>query len=241
MLTAFAAGSGAEITERLELVPGRPAVLYGVDKTTLPLWREIERTRHPYFYIDNGYFRSKWEGGEHYRITFGAPQCSGFGSSSGDRWKSLERKIHPWSRAGSHILIACQSDFWHERHGSQSAIAFADEVSADLREVTDRAIVVRQKPLKDRTEPPLGQALENCWAVVTHSSMVALEAILTGIPAFVLAPSALGPVSSDDIGAIESPYYPDDRLRWASVLAENQWSLEEIRAGTAWRALNGMG
>jgi hypothetical protein len=237
MLEAFAHGSGAEITEKLELVPGRSAVFYGVDRQTLALWREVEKTGHPYFYIDNGYFRSKWQGGDHYRITRNAPQCDGLGSSTGERWTALDLKIQPWRRSGSHVLIACQSDFWHERHGHGSSIQFAQEAYTALRMFTQREVIIRQKPMKGRSEPPLLQALNNCWAVVTHSSMVALEAILCGVPACVTAPSALSPVSLNGVGSIESPFYPDDRERWAGVLADNQWSLQEIRSGAAWRAL----
>lgn len=237
MLTAFAEGSGAEVTERLELVPGRPAVFYGVDRATLPLWRETQKSKHPYFYLDNGYFRSKWQGGDHYRITRDAVQCSGLGESTGERWKALDLAIQPWRKSGAHILIACQSDFWHERHGRVSAAVFAGRTTAVLRQFTGRNIVVRNKPIKGRTEPPLLDALAGCWAVVTHSSMVALEAILCGVPAFSVAASALRPVSDEDIAFIEAPTYPDDRERWASVLSDNQWSLPEIRNGTSWGAL----
>lgn len=239
MLAAFAEGSGAEITEKLELVPGRPAVFYGVDRQTLPLWREVMHTGHEYFYIDNGYFRSKWQGGDHFRITRNAPQCSGLGESTGERWRALDLQIQPWRRIGTHVLIACQSDFWHERHGQNSAVQFAQGVYDALGKVTQRKVVIRQKPMKGRTEPPLLQALNDCWAVVTHSSMVALEAILCGVPAFVTAPSALSPVAFSGVAEIESPFYPEDREGWAASLADNQWTMREIRDGTAWRALNG--
>lgn len=241
MLNAFADGSGAEVTERLELVAGRPAVFYGVDQKTLTLWREVQRAGHPYFYIDNGYFRSKWQGGDYYRVTRNAPQCSGLGESDGKRWAALGIEIQSWRRSGSHVLIACQSDFWHERHGHGSAAAFADKVTAALRAFTGRPIVVRKKPLKGASEPPLQEALAGCWAVVTHSSMVALEAIISGVPAFTTAKSAFSPVTFSGVGEIESPFYPEDRQGWVESLADNQWTIAEIRNGTAWRALGGLG
>ncbi len=239
MLEAFAEGSGAEITEKLEIVPGRPAVFYGVDRQTLQLWREVSQSGHPYFYVDNGYFRSKWQGGDHFRITRDAPQCSGLGESTGDRWRALGLQIQPWRRKGTVIMIACQSDFWHERHGHGSAAQFAEKTRIALRQFTERPIMIRAKPVKGHSEPPLLQALNNCWAVVTHSSMVALEGLLCGVPAFTTAPSALTPVTSAGVGSIEAPTYPNDLERWAGVLADNQWSMKEIRDGTAWRALNG--
>jgi hypothetical protein len=236
MLEAFASGSGAEITNKLQLTDGI-AVLWGVDKATLPLWNEIQRTKHQFIYVDNGYFRSKWQGGDHYRITVNAEQHSGVGSSNGERWKRLDIQIKPWRRDGKHILIACQSDFWHERHGHGSAAGFSANVTRALRQFTDRLIVSRMKPIGVHKEPPLSESLKDCWAVVTHSSMVALEAMLQGIPAFVLAKCALSPVSLSDLSKIETPVYPELE-HWAAVLADNQWTLNEIRNGTAWKALN---
>lgn len=238
MLTAFSQGSGAELTERMELAEGRPAVFYGVDPVTLPLWRVVQEKQHPYFYIDNGYFKSKWHGGGYYRITHNAPQCSGTGESNGERWRALGLKIKPWQKTGTHILIACQTDFWHMRHGQEGAAKFAAATMATLRQYTDRKIIVRGKPIKGHIEPPLEQQLADCWAVVVDSSMVALEAVLRGIPVFVLARSALHPVASDDLAKIETPFYAEDRGRWASVLADNQFTLEEMKNGMAWKILH---
>lgn len=239
MIGAFAQGSGAEVTKDLAFQPGREAVFWGVDRATLPVWDKVIETRTPYVYVDNGYFASKWTGGDYYRITRNAEQCDGVGESDGKRWRELGISIKPWRRTGSHILIACQSDFWHERHGDGSALAFAHRVVKELERHTDRRVIVRAKPIAGNKEPPLGEHFRDCWAVVTHSSIVALQAILEGIPAFVLAPSAMVTVASRDVRLIETPHYADDRKRWASVLADNQWRLGEIRDGLAWRALNG--
>lgn len=238
MLEHFAKGCGAEITPKLELQPGRIAVLWGVDRQTLTLWEEIKRTGHPYIYVDNGYFRSKWQGGDYYRCTMNATQHHGRGTSDGARWEALQLKIAPWRKAGRHILVACQSDFWHQRHGSTSALWFSDRVRSALKHYTNRPVVVRMKPIGGQQEPPLAEHLRDCWAVVTHSSMVATEALLAGVPAFMLSESALDTVALRDLSKIEAPYYADDRERWAGVLADNQWTLAEIRAGVAWRALS---
>lgn len=235
MMEAFAEGSGAEITTKLEFQPGREAVFWGVDRLTLPLWRKVQETRTPFWYVDNGYFRSRYSGGDHYRVTRNAMQCKGDGTSDGARWRALDIALQPWRADGRHILIACQSDFWHERHGHGSAAGFAERVRKEMH--TKRPIIVRGKPIGGHVEPPLDVHLKDCWAVVTHSSMAAAEALLAGVPAFVLAPSAMVSVTLDDLSLIEFPACPSDRERWASVLADNQWRLSEIKAGVAWKAL----
>lgn len=239
ILSAFAQGSGAETTTELKLLPGRPAVLYGVDRVTLSLWNEIVRTGHPYIYIDNGYMRSKWHGGDYYRITRNAPQHSGLGASDGHRFRALGLHMAPWRTDGAHILIACQSDFWHERNCGMNAEQYAERVTGSLLGYTKRPIIVRHKPKSGKSDTNmLTGDLYRCWAVVTHSSMVALEAILAGVPSFVLAKCAISPMARESLVTIETPYYPTDRERWIDVLADNQFSLPEIRNGTAWAALN---
>ena len=53
------------------------AVFYGVDPVTLHIWKRVVEGARPYVYIDNGYFNSKWKGGDFYRITAGAMQHQG--------------------------------------------------------------------------------------------------------------------------------------------------------------------
>lgn len=237
MLEAFAAGSGAEITTKLSIQRGKRHVFWGVDRATLQLFHDVLASGEPYVYMDNGYLRSRWHGGDYYRITLSATQHSGMGTSDGKRFAALKIPIAPWREDGRHILLALQSDWWYERHLLRSAEHFAEMVTAGIRKHTDRPIIVRQKPLNGIKEPPLREQLEGCWAVVTHSSMVAFDALIAGIPAFVLSRSAMAPVTHDTLDLIESPLLAPDRERWLSVLADNQWRLSEIADGTAWRAL----
>jgi hypothetical protein len=240
MLEAFAKNApGVELVPGTTFIAGAAAIFWGVDRETLPVWRKVIETKTPYWYVDNGYFKSKWQGGDHFRVTRDAPQHSGEGESSGERWKALGIEIKPWRDDGLHILVACQSDFWHERHGDGSAGQFAHRVTSELQEHTLRPIITRGKPIQGHKEPPLSEHFKDCWAVVTHSSMVAAEAVLNGIPAFMLSDSALRSVSLRGVEQIEAPYRPSGRERWAGVLADNQWTLDEIKAGDAWRALGG--
>lgn len=234
ILEAFAAGSGAEITTDLTLHADRPAVLYGVDPVTEPLYRRIVADGHPHCYIDNGYFRSRWSGGGYYRVTRNRPQHSGAGTSDGARWAALGLEIKPWRKAGTHILIASQSDYWFQRHGLVSADFWVAQVTADLRKYSPRPIVCRRAEAGKKD--PIAADFLDCWAVVVHSSNVAVDALLAGIPVFCSHPCAAYALSGG-VQEIESPVYSDRRERWARVLADHQWSMDEIRNGTCWRDL----
>lgn len=222
---------------KIEMQPCEPtgiSVWYGVTQGFLPLWQKVLREKNSYVYIDNGYFQSKWHGGSYYKVTRDAMQHLGYGAYPSKRWDALDIPIKPWRRTGEHVLLACQTDFWYRRHGT----TFADWVrttTEELRKYTRRPIVVRHKPVKGVREPPISEAFENCWAVVTHTSNVAVDAVVAGVPVIALAECAASCMGRPDAMFIESLLYPDDELRytWACNLAANQWTVDEVRAGAA--------
>lgn len=210
------------------------AVFYGVTAGYLDFFRQVVREKRPYVYIDNGYFNSKWHGGAHYRLTRNAPQHLGSGAYPTDRWRALGIELQPWRRTGSHVLVACQSEFWYVRHGTTMR-TWCDYVRAKLALHTTRPIVFSYKPVKGAVGLPSKHGLAGCWAVVTHSSNVAVDAIVAGVPAITLNECAASAMSRPDIGFIENLHYPEDvvRYEWACNLAANQWTVNEIRDGMA--------
>ena len=61
--------------------------------------------------------------------------------------------------------------------------AWQDEVLCKLRAATDRPIRVRHREDLQRLDP-FATALDDCWALVTHQSNAAVEALLAGVPVF---------------------------------------------------------
>jgi hypothetical protein len=84
---------------------------------------------------------------------------------------------------------------------------------------------------------PLSADLVGAWALVTHSSNAAVEALLEGVPVFCTAPCAAYRMGRPDVAAIEAPALPDDREQWAWNLARAQWTLAEMKSGECWRDL----
>src|SRR3546814_146351 len=110
-------------------------------------------------------------------------------------------------------------------------------VVGELRLHTDRPIVVRTKPRR-AAHTPLSADLRDCWALVTFMSNSAVEAVLAGVPVFCTGTCAASRMGLSDLARIESPAYPGGRAQWAWNLAANQWTLDEMRAGEAWKVLN---
>jgi hypothetical protein len=58
------------------------------------------------------------------------------------------------------------------------------------------------------------------------------------VPVFPLGKCAASRMGLSDLARIETPYYPGDREQFLWNLAAQQWTLDEIAAGEAWRALH---
>ncbi len=145
--------------------------------------------------------------------------------------------IQRWRTRGTHILI-CPNSSTYFGLFRLDAERWVATVIDQIRRVSDRPIVVRWKT----TDRPLAEDLVNCWATVTYASAAAIMGLIAGVPCFNLAEHASARrMGLDDLSRIEHPWFPDDREGFCAVLAANQWTLAEMRAGHAWRALSGTG
>lgn len=214
------------------LYPG-DAVFYGVTPWLRHLWTQTKIELRNYWFIDNGYAPCPEP---MFRITFNALQIDGTGRGDPVRRDRSMPRIRAWRKTGKHIVVCMQSEPFHEYHGIRRD-KWLDGVLTTLRAHTDRPIIIRDKPIRDPSQPSFRHDLRDAWAVVTWTSRCAVEAIIEGVPAFVTERCAASPMACADLMKIESPVYPAGRMEWAAVLAANQWSFAEMRDGTAWNDL----
>lgn len=229
---AFAKGCGGSITDDLEYLFDGPVALFG-SPPVWPLLRRAQAVGREFYFADHAYFSR----GKYYRITKNAYQHDGRGVSTGERFHAFQRlcRLKPWRRSGSHIVICPNSAIYFGLHGLD-VDAWLAEVTQTLRQHTDRELRIRWKV--QRADRPIALDLEDAWAVVVFSSAAALDALIAGVPVFTLAPFAASVrMGLSDLSRIEQPIYPDDREQFLSVLADNQWTVQEILRGVAWQAL----
>lgn len=229
---AFARGCGGQVSGAL-LRPG-PAFFYGVNQTNLAVWREVVRTQRDYYYSDNSYWdpcRQKF-----FRVTKNRLQHSGIGQSDGKRWRRLGLEIAPWRSGGTHILICPQSAAFME-HVIGANRDWVMRTVDTIRAISDRPIRIRSwNANKGEIGKTLGDDLADAHVLVTWSSAAAVNAVLAGVPVVCLGQCAAEPMSTPLLG-IETPQRPDGREEWAAVLADNEFTMDELRNGTAWRHL----
>lgn len=215
----------------------RAAVFYGVDEVTLPLWRETNANNVPFFYVDNGYFNSKWKGGDSYRITKNRMQHDGIGESTGARWRDLGIEIKPerTPRTDAHYLVALQSDWWYVRFNMTKG-SWIQWLIDQIQPVLGG----RKVELRDKSQHAVPINWQEVYAVIAHSSNVLVDALVEGVPVFSVYAETASRHLSGSFPRVDLLRRPtvDERLRWARVLADNQWSIEEIEAGVPWEKLS---
>ena len=208
---------------------GKPFFVWGQQMLGFDLLKQFYDTDRPFWHIDNGWIwsaKGKAEG--YYRFTYR-------GLVPHMLVNPLPRPVSvdlaPWRQTGRHVLL-CQPG---PSFGAAIGLDMGEwnrTIRRRLYKATKRMIVVREK----HARRPLASDLRNCWAVVTHSSGVAVDAVLAGIPVFVEPTCPAAAVGSYDLALIEYPAMPD-RTNWLASLLCQQFTIDEMADGTAFRHL----
>ena len=203
---------------------------------------------HDFYYMDSGYVGNNvgafnGQGVKQYhRIVKNDLQHRVIQTRPSDRWDRLGVKIHP-RRYGHRIIVAAPDEKPCRYYGIDQQQWITDTV-AEIKKHTDRPVEVRARAPRriDRVlNEPLSHVLvQDVHALVTFNSIAAVESILAGVPAFVLAPSHVAePVANRDISQIEHVFYPDQDLlmAWCHSMAYGQYHVKELKNGTAFRMM----
>lgn len=212
---------------------GRATAFYGVVGIEA-LFLDAVGSREDWLYGDNSFFdRGR---GVFFRFARNAFQVSSMQRPDHARLAALGVEVEPWGSNGRHVVVVEQSEHFLSLSGA-APDWLGGTVSA-LRAATDRPIRVRRWSRdKMGASATLRADLRDAWALVTHTSAASNEALLAGVPAFVTGRCAASPMASGKLSEIERPRYPSGRRSWAAGLAGAQWTIEELRDGTAWRSI----
>jgi hypothetical protein len=233
VIRAFARGIGCDLRYAEDEMGPRPGVpiVWGVLRGSDRVVAYAKQSGQYFFHVDHAYFSSG--DGQSYRITRNGHEAGPIRECPSDRIQAHDVVLEPWQRGGRNVLVCPPTDDFVAAHGCAD---WLERTLEALQRHTDRPIVVRRKPQPGETMEPFAEALSKAHALVTHSSNVAIDAVVAGVPVFVSPTSAAAPVGLIDLSSIETPAYPD-RERWLAHLAYCQFSLDEMRSGAAWRML----
>jgi hypothetical protein len=236
VMRAFASGAKLPLTDQLHVLRPGGMVTYGALRGLLPLLMQARAEGRQWVYADNGYFLPGHYDG-HYRVTRNALQHDGSGDAGPQRWRALGITMHAWRkpRVGTPIIVSPPGEAYCALWGVDGRKWLTD-VTFRIRQHTSRKIVIRTKPSKNAIIPPLHTIADDVHAVVTHSSNIAVDAVLLGIPVYCTGQCAALAMGDADFSFIEKPRTPA-REQWAYNLAAAQWTLDEMKSGRCWEEL----
>lgn len=230
LVLGFALGHGCRLSyaedHDFDDMPGT-ALVWGILRGSDRVVASAVENGRSFLYCDHAYFNRGHL--RNYRIILNGHATTRMRDCPDDRTAALGVSLKPWRETGSHILLCPPTDHFLRAHGCPNWVA---NTLSTLRHCTDRPIVLRNKPKPGEPTRTLEEDLENCHALVTHSSNAAVEAVVAGIPVFVDPACAAIGVGCSDFSRIEHPLTPDRRL-WLANLAYTQFSFEEILRGEA--------
>lgn len=212
---------------------GEPFVVWGQRWLSERIVPTAVRDGVDWWHVDNGFY---WPANGrpigYYAITFRGLAPLYFADADPLR---LPFRMAEWRQTrGEHVLLALPGPHYGKMLGLDMAAWCAGIVSRILTH-TDRPIIVREKGCSR----PLAHDLAKAFVVVTHSSKVAVDAVVAGVPAIVEPSNPAAPVCSTDLADIENPDMPERGAWWSSLMAQ-QFSLEEMRHGLAFDAMQRM-
>lgn len=234
ILGAFIAGAGGRLLSTQSFdYDAQDHVFYGQLWGAERLLPEAERAGCPYWHIDNGWI-SPGRGDLHgyYRVTRNGIAPAFLRGLDGGRAREAGAVLHPWRQGGGHVLLCLPGPNFGRPWGMDMAAWTADALER-VRAATDRPVMVRGKD----ADRPLHVDLAGAWCIVTHSSNVAVDAVLAGIPAIVEPTSPTAPLGNVGMEWIESPRLSDLREEWLASLCWQQFTPAEMRSGFAWATL----
>lgn len=183
-----------------------------------------------FWYLDNGYFhrsepRTAFNG--YYRIVRNGLYGDGNhlinALHSGDKWDSYGIRLQKWRGGkGSKIVLVPPTE-WVVNIINEHK--WVENTKKTLSQYTDRPIEISTK------EKPINWD-DDIWCIVVCFSNIQVDALIRGIPVITTKYTNIGKLED-----IETP--PDESSREVLLgLAGKQWTIEEMKNGTAWRELN---
>jgi hypothetical protein len=230
------------------------AVFYGLAGNLQGIFADYRHAGRTAVYVDLGYW-GRSQGGKlagYHKISVNDRHPTRYFQNrrhSNDRVRMFRLEIEKW-HSGTAVLVAGMGAKSAEVEGIDPE-SWERAAIKQIQKFTDRRIIYRPKPSWREARPiggtiystrheSLCTVLDQCHAVVTHHSNVAIDGLLAGVPAFCWNGVAK-PMSKQNLASIHEPLYPEGREQWAADIAYCQWSVSEMSMGMPWRHLKDEG
>tara|TARA_B100001057_G_scaffold352040_1_gene353559 strand:+ start:1342 stop:2151 length:810 start_codon:yes stop_codon:yes gene_type:complete len=141
----------------------------------------------------------------------------------------------------THILVAPSSPTVTYHINGISQEEWTKEVTTLIKAHTDMPIRFRNKPRPNNEwwETDIRDDLKDCHALVTNMSLSAVDAVMNMVPVFTHQRHICSFISSKDLTKINKPMKPGHKTmnEWIKMVADNQFTIQEIESGIAYEIL----
>lgn len=213
------------------------AVGYGILRGTGDIFKHNTEHWIDYYEVDRGYINPKHFDG-YYRISKNGLQAKYKDVDlPGDRLEKLKIERANWFNPKGKIIVCPPSGYIENYYGITPGLW--EKTICDTLTHTEKMFDI-SLPFKVRNKDdttPLENDLQNARCVITFNSNVAVDATIKGIPVLASENSVVCGWTPNIMGEFMPPTSEqiDKLLRFISY---NQFTLEEIRSGMAWKILN---
>lgn len=215
-----------------------PVIVSGTTKRIVP--NTCYKNGVPWYSIDGGYLGNadrKWK--RWFRFTANAWQNSGpIIPRDETRLNRITINQRPIPR-GRRIMLVPPHPKVVETFGLPDVDTWIKQTVELIRQHTNREVVTRDRPGARRSRRFREALQDDINAVVVYNSNAGVESVVHGIPVVALGDCGSTPMSHpihriDDLDDVDI----DRRHSWLKHLSYCQFTMEEIRNGTAWSIVN---
>lgn len=241
VLENFVIGAGGRLSRwNLEKNTKTPLVMRGLASDSQNAIKYCQLHGIDFYNIDTGYIQPSTRK-DYHRVTKNNLQnLSAIKDCPVDRLKKLNWNYREPHNDGK--ILICPPSEKVMKFYDVNLKEWLESTVDQIKSQTNRTIEIRNKPNRlDRvTTDTIWKALDDTYCLVTYNSIAATEAILYSVPAITLAPNAAATICNTDINSINNPTIPtkDEIVRFAAHLSYCQFTMAEIKSGTAWSIVN---
>jgi len=185
----------------------------------------MKQANEPFLYLDHAYFDRGYDK-LNFRAIYSGIHQTNILNVDDNRRKKFNIKLKDWKN-GSKILLIPAAKNPLDYHNEQG---WNEKVVKELMGLTKREILVKAKKTNG-----LGDALNDVYCLVSHTSVAAVESVINGVPVAVSVHNPAYQVGTD-VSKVNNPVTPD-RENWLNSLSYSQFTLEELKSGTAWQII----
>ncbi len=210
------------------------AVGYGILRGTGDIFKHNSANKVDYYEVDRGYINPHHFDG-YYRISKNGMQAVYKGIDlPSDRLDKLKIKRENWFNPKGKIIVCPPTEYIEKFYG----LFENDWLSqiTDFLKRSGKSFKVRNKD----TTTPLEHDLQDAYCVVTFNSNVAVDATIKGVPTITdcsILNGWNGELTNQLLDGTLSPQSEEAVNKLLRFISYNQFTLEEIRNGTAWKIL----